>query len=50
MKNGIKGYNKDKDKENKKLNSINFYSFSNKEHSIKKSKIFIKINQKIGIT
>ena len=50
IKNGIKGYNKDKDKENKKLNSINFLSFSNKEQSLKKSKIFIKINQKIGIT
>ena len=50
MKNGIKGYNKDKDKENKKLNSINFLSFSNKEQSLKKSKILIKINQKIGIT
>ena len=48
IKDGIKGYNKDK--ENKKLNSINCLSFSNKEQSVKKSKIFIKINQKIGIT
>ena len=50
INNGIKKYNKDKDKENKKINSINFLSFSNKEHSNKKSKILIKINQKIGIT
>ena len=50
IKNGNKGYNKDKDKENKKLKAVNYLSFSNKENSLKKSHILIKINQKIGIT
>jgi len=48
IKNGNKGYNKDI--ENKKFKAINFLSFSNKENSLKKSHILIKINQKIGIT